>query len=67
MKRLTLIAILFSVNFTQRKVLCFEGFNTNMTPDDVVIELNSMELYKSKAKVNKMPKRPNTHLLVSII
>ena len=59
MKRLTLIAILFSVSlYSEEGTLLWKGFNTNMTPDDVVIELNSMELYKSKAKVNKMPKRP---------
>ena len=59
MRRLTLIAILFSVGLhSEDGTILWKGFNTNMTPDDVVIELNSMELYKTKAKVNKMPKKP---------
>ena len=55
MRRLTLIAILFSVGLhSEDGTILWKGFHTNMTPDDVVIELNSMELYKTKAKVNKM-------------
>ena len=59
MKQTIIFLFFFSLNiFSAEGVKLWKGFDTSMNPEAVVNELNSMNLYKSKAKVNKIPKKP---------
>ena len=60
MKKLIFITlILFSVNsIAEDQVKYWQSFHSEMTPQDVADELNRMGLFKNKATVNKMPKKP---------
>ena len=40
------------------KVKYWQSFHSEMTPQDVADEINRMGLFKNKAKVNKMPRKP---------
>lgn len=60
MKKLIFITlILFSVNsIAEGQVKYWQSFHSEMTPQDVADELNRMGLFKNKATVNKMPRKP---------
>ena len=67
LKFLYLIPFLFLSNVLfaeeqEKQVNFWQGFHSEMTPQDAADELNRMGLFKNKAKVNKMPRKPKYYV-----